>query len=184
MNRFNIVSAAFAASVLIGLPLGAAQARIQCDGNFQVVQGGSAFATPYCQEQNLARVAKGYGMRVSFESIRASDSVFDRTSRLSCAHPNTAMENKELVETFRSSREEAYRTLIAGAERIKRKAELGGGSKALLEELGKLEREFRAERRRDYFRSPLRKEAASALKAAREAVREGPEGVDVTRSGS
>jgi Protein ChrB, N-terminal len=100
------------------------------------------------------------------------------------ARPNTPLENKELVEAFRSSREEAYRTLIAGAERIQRKAELGGGSKALLEELGKLEREFRAERRRDYFRSPLRKEAASALKAAREAVREGPEGVDVTRSGS
>jgi hypothetical protein len=30
---------------------------------------------------------------------------------------------------------------------------------------------LRAERRRDYFRSPLRKEAASALKAAREAIR-------------
>jgi hypothetical protein len=41
----------------------------------------------------------------------------------------------------------------------------------LLEQLGKLEREFRAERRRDYFRSPLRGEAAGALKAAREAVR-------------
>jgi hypothetical protein len=41
----------------------------------------------------------------------------------------------------------------------------------LLEQLGKLEREFRAERRRDYFRSPLRGEAAAALKAAREAVR-------------
>ena len=66
MNRFSIVSAALAASVLVGLPLGAAQARIVCDGNFQVVQG-SAFSTPYCQEQNLARVAQGYGMRVSFE---------------------------------------------------------------------------------------------------------------------
>jgi hypothetical protein len=46
---------------------------------------------------------------------------------------------------------------------------MGGG--ALLERLRKLEREFRAERRRDYFRSPLRGEAAEALKAAREAVR-------------
>ena len=42
----------------------------------------------------------------------------------------------------------------------------------MLEQLGKLERAFRAERRRDYFRSPLRLEAAGALKAAREAVRE------------
>ena len=50
-----------------------------------------------------------------------------------------------------------------------------GGGKALGDDLSKLEKEFRAERRRDYFRSPLRKEAASALKAAREAVR-GSEG--------
>jgi hypothetical protein len=45
------------------------------------------------------------------------------------------------------------------------------GGEALSEQLGKLEREFRAERRRDYFRSPLRREAAAALKGAREAVR-------------
>jgi DNA-binding transcriptional regulator PaaX len=100
------------------------------------------------------------------------------------AQPNTSAENKELVESFRSFREEAYSTLIAGAQRIQRKTELGG-SKTLAEELAKLEREFRMERRRDYFRSPLRKEAASALKAARQAVREGAagEGVDA-RSGS
>jgi DNA-binding transcriptional regulator PaaX len=88
------------------------------------------------------------------------------------AQPNTSGEENELVKTFFSAREEAYRTLIAGAERIQRKAELGG-SKALPEELSKLEREFRMERRRDYFRSPLRKEAASALRAARQAVRQG-----------
>ena len=100
------------------------------------------------------------------------------------ARPNTSKENKELVDAFRSSREEVYRTLIAGAKRIQRKAELGG-SKTLPEELAKLEREFRMERRRDYFRSPLRKEADSALKAARKAVREGTagEGADA-RSGS
>jgi len=101
------------------------------------------------------------------------------------AQPTTSAEKKELVEAFRSSREEAYRTLIAGAKRIQRKAELGG-SKTLPEELGKLEREFRMERRRDYFRSPLRKEAASALKAARQAVREGAagEGAESRSSGS
>jgi hypothetical protein len=84
--------------------------------------------------------------------------------------PGTAAEEAELVGTFRSSREEAYRAIIADAERLRRKAQMGG--KGLSEQLGKLEREFRAERRRDYFRSPLRGEAAAALKAAREAVRE------------
>jgi hypothetical protein len=86
------------------------------------------------------------------------------------AKPATIAEEKALVEAFRSSREETYANIISEAERVRRKAALGGG-KALGEELSKLERELRAERRRDYFRSPLRKEAASALKAAREAVR-------------
>jgi DNA-binding transcriptional regulator PaaX len=86
------------------------------------------------------------------------------------AQPNTLAEDKELAEAFRSSREEAYRTIIAEAEHIRRKAELGGG-RTLLEELRKLEQEFRTERRRDYFRSPLRKETSEALKAAREATR-------------
>jgi hypothetical protein len=86
------------------------------------------------------------------------------------ARPGTAAEEAELVGTFRSSREEAYRAIIADAERLRRKAQMGG--KGLSEQLGKLEREFRAERRRDYFRSPLRGEAAAALKAAREAVRD------------
>jgi len=92
------------------------------------------------------------------------------------ARPGTMAEEAELVETFRSSREEAYRAIIAEAERLRRKAQMGGG--ALLEQLRKLEREFRAERRRDYFRSPLRSETASALKTTREAVRdsEGPAG--------
>jgi hypothetical protein len=82
--------------------------------------------------------------------------------------PGTMAEEAELVEAFRSSREEAYRTIIAGAERLRRKAEMGG---SVLEQLGKLERAFRAERRRDYFRSPLRGEAAEALKATRELAR-------------
>ena len=82
--------------------------------------------------------------------------------------PGTAAEEAELVEAFRSSREEAYRTIIAEADHMRRKAQMG--SSGVLGQLGKLEREFRAERRRDYFRSPLRVEAAQALKAARKAV--------------
>jgi hypothetical protein len=85
--------------------------------------------------------------------------------------PGTVAEEAELVEEFRSSREEAYRAIIAVAERLRRKTQMGG--KGLSEQLRKLEREFRAERKRDYFRSSLRGEAAGALRAAREAVREG-----------
>jgi hypothetical protein len=99
------------------------------------------------------------------------------------ARPGTIAEERELVEDFRSSREEAHRSIIAEANRIRRKAELGGGD-TLLERLGKLEREFRAEWRRDYFRSPLRTEAAAALKAARRAVRGEGEGEQSRSTGS
>jgi hypothetical protein len=86
------------------------------------------------------------------------------------ARPGTLAEEAELVEAFRSSREQAYRAIIAEAERLRRKSQMGG--KGLSDQLRKIESEFRAERRRDYFRSPIRGEAAAALKAARQAVRE------------
>ena len=97
--------------------------------------------------------------------------------------PGTMAEEAELVEAFRSSREKAYRVIIVGAERLRRKAQMGS---SVLEQLGKLEREFRAERRRDYFRSPLRLEAAEALRAAREAARisEGSAGALGTEGGT
>jgi hypothetical protein len=98
-------------------------------------------------------------------------------------HPNTHAEGKELAEAFRSSREEAYQAIIVGAERVRRKAELGGGE-TLLAELSKLERAVRAERRRDYFRASSRKEASEALKAARKVVREGESPAEQLGTGS
>jgi hypothetical protein len=89
------------------------------------------------------------------------------------ALPNTVAENTDLVEAFRGAREEGYGRVIAGAERIRREAELGGDGAPLFEELARLGREFRAERRRDYFRSPLRTEAAEALRAARRVLVKG-----------
>jgi hypothetical protein len=88
------------------------------------------------------------------------------------ALPNTVAEGRDLIAAFRGAREEGYRTVIEGAERIRRKAELGGDGASLLVELARNEREFRAERRRDYFRSPLRAEAAEALRAARRTLKE------------
>jgi len=91
------------------------------------------------------------------------------------ALPNTVAEGRSLVEEFRTSREAAYRGLIEAASRLGRKAALGSDTASLLEELGKLEREFRAERRRDYFRSPLRDEAAAELRAVRQVLKEDAE---------
>jgi DNA-binding transcriptional regulator PaaX len=96
------------------------------------------------------------------------------------ALPNTVAEDKSLVEEFRASREAAYKRLIEASDRLRRKAALGSGKALLLEELGKMEREFRAERRRDYFRSPLRNEVAVVLREVRQVLKSG---VEEERSG-
>ncbi len=89
--------------------------------------------------------------------------------------PNTVAEGRDLAAQFRASREEAYGVLIEAAGKLRRKAALGAGDAPLAEELARIERDFRAERRRDYFRSPLRKEAEGAIRAARHALRKGAE---------
>jgi DNA-binding transcriptional regulator PaaX len=96
------------------------------------------------------------------------------------ALPNTVAEDKSLVEEFRASREAAYKRLIEASNRLRRKAALGSDKALLLEELGKMEREFRAERRRDYFRSPLRNETAVVLREVRQVLKSG---VEEERSG-
>jgi len=50
-----------------------ANARIRCDGNYQIING-QPHATPYCQDQNLADVARTYGMHVSASAMRNSPS--------------------------------------------------------------------------------------------------------------
>lgn len=88
------------------------------------------------------------------------------------AMPNTIAEGRELVEEFRAARESAYTGLIDAATKLKLRAGFGADRPALLEELTGLERDFRAERRRDYFRSPLRKVADRAIREARRALKE------------
>lgn len=46
-----------------------AAARIECRGNFQVTKYG-LISTPYCEEENIARVARSYGHRVSGAEVR------------------------------------------------------------------------------------------------------------------
>jgi DNA-binding transcriptional regulator PaaX len=89
------------------------------------------------------------------------------------ALPNTVAENRALVEEFRALREAAYRELIDSAGELRQKATIGAGGPVLLEELAQIERDFRTERRRDYFRSPLRKVADAAIREARRVVKEG-----------
>ena len=41
-----------------------AEARIECRGNFQMTKYGP-IATPYCEEEQIARVAQSYGWKVT-----------------------------------------------------------------------------------------------------------------------
>ena len=45
-----------------------AAARIECRGNFQISKYGP-IATPYCEEENIARVAQSYGIRVTATEV-------------------------------------------------------------------------------------------------------------------
>ncbi len=64
------VAAAVTVPVLSGIP--AAQA-INCRGQYQI-SGGREISTPYCEDNYLATVARGYGSRVSSAEIRNNPS--------------------------------------------------------------------------------------------------------------
>ena len=73
MTRMKIAAAAALASGFFALAQGGAEARIVCDGNYQIVRG-QPVGTPYCREQELARVARMFGWRISVQEIRYSES--------------------------------------------------------------------------------------------------------------
>jgi hypothetical protein len=60
---------------------------ITCDGNYQVQRNGRHIATPYCQDNMLAKVAREYGMHVSRHAIRNNPSVKERACRFA-GHDN------------------------------------------------------------------------------------------------
>ncbi len=56
------------AAVLI-LALAPAEAKIKCNGIYQVMKQ-SLLSTPYCQDREIARVARSYGWKVTFAQVR------------------------------------------------------------------------------------------------------------------
>jgi hypothetical protein len=63
------LAVAFAAAAMLGLGAGPAVAKIKCVNGNQLVSG-SLIATPYCQDELVAQVAREYGMKVSAGAIR------------------------------------------------------------------------------------------------------------------
>jgi hypothetical protein len=59
------------AAVLMATMLTApAEARIECRGNFQVTKYG-LIATPYCEEEQIAFVARSYGSKVTGAQVHS-----------------------------------------------------------------------------------------------------------------
>jgi hypothetical protein len=75
-------TATLAAAAVLAVSFAApAAARIECRGNFQVTKYG-LISTPYCEEEQIARVARSYGARVTgaaFATIRLRRSIFARS---------------------------------------------------------------------------------------------------------
>ena len=71
MNRYLPSGfATLAVTALLALVAASpAEARIECRGNFQVTKKDGLIATPYCEEENIARVAQSYGIRVTPEEV-------------------------------------------------------------------------------------------------------------------
>ena len=63
-------SATLAVTVLLTIAAASpAAARIECRGNFQVTKYG-LISTPYCEEEQIARVAQSYGHKVTGAEVR------------------------------------------------------------------------------------------------------------------
>jgi hypothetical protein len=63
-------SATLAVATLLAVAVTSpAAARIECRGNFQITKYGM-ISTPYCEEEQIARVARSYGARVTGAEVR------------------------------------------------------------------------------------------------------------------
>ncbi len=51
------------------IPIGAAQAHIACDGDYQVVEGNEIYM-PYCGDKQVAQKARARGVDVSNSEVR------------------------------------------------------------------------------------------------------------------
>ena len=64
--------------VFAGIP---AEAKIRCHGPFQVIRGAGQHATPWCEDNYLARIARSYGWRVSNRAVRQNPELKARICR-------------------------------------------------------------------------------------------------------
>ena len=71
MRSFSLRAGLVGAGGMMALAVISAEpaaAKIQCKGNFQVSKYG-LIATPYCEEEQIARVARSYGWKTTAAEI-------------------------------------------------------------------------------------------------------------------
>lgn len=97
----TLATMAFATLAVAVVTTAPASAALLCDGPYQIVEGRT-IATPFCEDNFLARVARGYGMRVSNSAIRWNASVKAEACRL-VGHDNRVRSicTQEMQHIFR-----------------------------------------------------------------------------------
>jgi hypothetical protein len=69
MFATKIIATCASALLLTAATFGAAEARIACDGDYQIVQGHEIY-TPYCGDNRVAAKARAAGDRVTNSEVR------------------------------------------------------------------------------------------------------------------
>jgi len=68
-GRYTLALMAGLVGLLIAAVPEPAAAKIKCKGIFQVTKTNGLISTPYCQEEEIARVAQSYGWKVTAVQI-------------------------------------------------------------------------------------------------------------------
>jgi len=68
-GRYTVALMAGLVGLLIAAVPEPAAAKIKCKGIFQVTKTNGLISTPYCQEEEIARVAQSYGWKVTAAQI-------------------------------------------------------------------------------------------------------------------
>lgn len=68
IRNLGLVTLSLAGLSILALP-SVSVAGIKCQGNYQISKYGP-IATPYCEEQQIANVARSYGWKVTDKQVR------------------------------------------------------------------------------------------------------------------
>ena len=59
-----------------------AQAKIRCQGPYQIIDGNTVLPTPYCEDEYLATIGRSLGLNYSGAQIRADQGIKRRVCQI------------------------------------------------------------------------------------------------------